>query len=184
MAINNEAVLEIAREVHRMAALNGGDRRAAIEKYARELRPSGPAALRRLWDDGFGEYAIKRAEMEVLNKDPGALNGAADDDLPENWGTSRWDDIDPLGVLMAVGSTGRLVVLGDATKEDLLEIAAYREKLGTTLLRQAAAIRAMARKVHAGQTLRDALPKLSDGEIEVIEEIAKRRFAAEGEGAA
>lgn len=176
-------VLAVAEKVRDAMNANGGDRKKAIQRIADDLAPDRPATVRDLWAGGFGYYAVERAASDVLRHAPAYMSDnpppPPSEDLPDNWGTSRWEKVDPMEIPVAVGNTGVSKKWGDLTREDLTVIATFRENSGKTLLRQAQRLKAMSMKVHEDRTLRDALAALDTEERGVIEEIAKVRFPAD-----
>lgn len=183
-------VLAVAEKVRDAMNANGGNRKKAIQRIADDLAPDRPAAVRDLWSNGFGYYAVERAASDVLRHAPAYMSDnpppppSEDTDLPDNWGTNWRDNIDPMQVPVAIGNTGVSKKWGDLTREDLSIMAAFRESSGKTLLRQAQGLKRMAMKVHEDQTLRDALPALDTDERGVIEEITKVPFADDSKGQA
>lgn len=108
---------DLAERVHEAAMQNGGDPRKAAANVARGI--AGSETLKDWWS-AVGPWAALTAYREMRRRSSNGHHEAnGKSDVPENWGSSRFDGVNPLDLPKAIGNTGDFKAVGAWTREDV-----------------------------------------------------------------
>lgn len=157
---------DLARRVAEAAMNNGGDPVKAARNVARGIAGNAEAAQR--WWRAIGKWAALTAYREMRRGWTNDLSESDDDssDVPDNWGTSRFDGIDPLELPKAIGNTGEHKAIGAWTRDDVATHVSFLAEIHQTVAQKLENWLAVRREMTEDDTLQgiidDLQPKLRE----------------------